>query len=319
MVKVSVIIPVYGVEKYIERCARSLFEQTLEDIEYIFVNDCTKDSSIEILERVISEYESRKGNIKIVNNLHNLGLPQSRKTGLQHATGEYIAHCDSDDWVDRNLYEKLYESATTNQSDIVVCDFLVHRNNGIDLRIGTRTDDINKYIAHLLFQRVPVSMSNKLIKREIYYRDVCFPTDNMGEDMGTTLQLITYCNHVSHIEGTYYHYDGRTVSITRDISKEATLSRALQASRNVSFAIRFFKDSDDEIIKDGITHLKFMQRKQYYPIIHHKDAYNVWKQTFPEINKDVLFKRSLLISTRERIKFFLILIGIFPILKKILK
>lgn len=317
MAKVSVIIPIYGVENYIERCARSLMEQTLDDIEYIFVNDCTQDSSIEILERVISEYKYRENKVKIVHHEINRGLPQTRKTGLLYATGEFIAHCDSDDWVDCELYEKLYESAISCNADIVVCDFFVHRTNGVvDLKVGTRTNDIKTYISNLLFQKNPLSMFNKLIRREIYSNEIIFPTDNMGEDMATTLQLLAYCRYVSHIEGAYYHYDGTTISITRKASKEATLARALQACRNCCLAIRFYKDSKDVDIKNGIVHLKFMQRRQFMPIINHNDAYKIWRCTFPEINRDVIFKRAISISIVERIKFLLTLINVFPLFKQ---
>ena len=92
---VSVIVPIYGVEKYIERCARSLLEQTIENIEYIFVNDCTKDNSIAILESVIKEYPHREHQVRIIHHGTNKGLPQARKTGLLNAHGEYIAHCDN--------------------------------------------------------------------------------------------------------------------------------------------------------------------------------------------------------------------------------
>lgn len=111
MPKVSVIIPVYGVEKYIERCARSLFEQTLVDMEFIFVNDSTKDNSIDILLKVINEYPQRKNQIKILHHEVNKGLPAARQTGIKVAKGDYIAHCDSDDWVTSNAYQEMYETA----------------------------------------------------------------------------------------------------------------------------------------------------------------------------------------------------------------
>ncbi|MBO5667722.1 MAG: glycosyltransferase family 2 protein, partial [Lentisphaeria bacterium] len=89
-IKVSVCIPVYGVEKYIERCARSLFEQTMRDgIEFIFVNDCTPDKSIEILEQILSEYPHRQEQTKIIHHKQNGGLVAARNTGLAHASGEY--------------------------------------------------------------------------------------------------------------------------------------------------------------------------------------------------------------------------------------
>ena len=121
MPEVSVCIPVYGVEKYIERCARSLFEQTMTDgIEFIFVNDCTTDKSIEILERILAEYPGRQAQTKIIHHATNKGLVAARNTGLAHATGDYIIHCDSDDWVDLNFYESLYKKAVETGADVVV-------------------------------------------------------------------------------------------------------------------------------------------------------------------------------------------------------
>ena len=124
-VKVSVLVPVYGVEKYIERCARSLFEQTMKDgIEFIFTDDCTRDRSIEILEKVVEEYPERKSQVKIIHHEKNQGLVSARVTGLKEAVGEYVIHCDSDDWVEREMYEIMYRQAKDTDSDIVVCDFL---------------------------------------------------------------------------------------------------------------------------------------------------------------------------------------------------
>ena len=92
MKKVSVLVPVYGVEKYIEECARSLFEQTYGNIEYVFVDDCSKDGSIAILERVAEEYPQRKSQTRIIRHDHNRGLGGARLTALQKATGEYVTH-----------------------------------------------------------------------------------------------------------------------------------------------------------------------------------------------------------------------------------
>ncbi len=103
MIKVSVIIPVYNVEKYIEHCARSLMEQTLMDIEYIFVDDCTPDHSMEILQRVLTDYPERLESIRIIHHTQNSGLATVRNTGLQSAQGEYIKHCDRADWVEPDM------------------------------------------------------------------------------------------------------------------------------------------------------------------------------------------------------------------------
>ena len=112
MPKVSVVIPIYGVEKYIERCAVSLFEQTLHDIEFVFVDDCTPDHSIEILKQVIEKYrpcfEEKNYAVRIERMSSNSGLPTVRRHGVSWCSGEYVTHCDSDDWVAPNMYELLY-------------------------------------------------------------------------------------------------------------------------------------------------------------------------------------------------------------------
>ena len=100
MYQVSILVPVYGVEKYIERCARSLFEQTYENLEYIFVNDCTPDKSMEILMRVMEDYPNRKGNVRIFHHEHNRGLSAARNTALDAATSPFVTHVDSDDYLD---------------------------------------------------------------------------------------------------------------------------------------------------------------------------------------------------------------------------
>ena len=96
MHKISIIVPIYNVEQYIERCARSLFEQTYDDIEYVFVDDCSPDNSLNILYEVLNDYPHRISNVKIIRHIENKGLTAARNSGLEVATGDYIAHCDSD-------------------------------------------------------------------------------------------------------------------------------------------------------------------------------------------------------------------------------
>ena len=317
MHKVSVIIPIYGVEKYIERCARSLMEQTLDDIEYIFVNDCTTDSSMEILSQVINEYDNRKGATNIIHHAYNRGLPQARQTGLLYASGQYIVHCDSDDWIDSQLYETMYNTAIAKDVDMVVCDCKIIKETSVDIRQGTRETNISNYTINMLFQKDPLSMWNKMIKKSIYENNIIFPQYNMGEDMATTLQLARYCKTLAFVEGVYYYYDGTTLSITRNETKAATLSRALQACANAQLVIDAFSRDTDNNVKHGLTHLKFMQRKLMMPIINHKDVYKIWKNTFPEINREVLFKRAVKINFYNRLKFFLTLINLLPYIKEL--
>src|SRR5690606_33802156 len=125
---VSVIIPIYGVEKYIEKCVRSLFSQTLTDVEYIFIDDCSPDASIAILEKLIFEYALEK-NVSIIRHQTNRGLPSARNTGLEYAKGIYIFHCDSDDFLEKDALEVLYNAAKASSADIVWSDFYLSFEN----------------------------------------------------------------------------------------------------------------------------------------------------------------------------------------------
>jgi glycosyltransferase involved in cell wall biosynthesis len=129
MPKVSIIVPIYNVENEIERCARSLLEQTLIDIEFIFVNDCTPDKSMEILSRVINDYPERRAQIKIINNSSNCGTLATRLSGIRISTGDYFLCCDSDDWMDLDAVEKIYREATKTSADIIGYNYVMEFGN----------------------------------------------------------------------------------------------------------------------------------------------------------------------------------------------
>ena len=195
MVKVSVIIPVYGVEKYIERCAKSLFEQTLHDIEYLFIDDCSPDNSIKILESLLDSYPSRKANTRILKMSTNSGQAAVRMRGMKEATGEYLIHCDSDDWVDHQMYEKMYNYAKSNDYDMVWCDY--YRTDGINNHIITQENATDKESLLKAFLSVKIigSLCNRLYKRKLQdLPDFIYPQDNMTEALVVTTQLVLNAN-----------------------------------------------------------------------------------------------------------------------------
>lgn len=102
---VSILVPIYGVEKYIKRCAISLFEQTYKNIEFVFVNDCTRDSSISVLKDVVTEYPYLANKVKIINHIHNKGLAAARNTAIKESSGDFVFHVDADDWLEKTAIE----------------------------------------------------------------------------------------------------------------------------------------------------------------------------------------------------------------------
>ena len=196
--KVSILVPVYGVEKFIERCAISLFEQTFEDIEYVFVNDCTPDKSIDILKEVLEKYPDRKAQVKIINHEVNKGLAGARNTGVENANGDYILHVDSDDYLEVNAIELLYKKAISDNADIVVCDYIFEWSNYKEIFNINVGDDNVKFIQCILSSKLMIGVVNKLIRKTLYTENNIKAIEgiNLGEDLMTIPKLIYYSKKV---------------------------------------------------------------------------------------------------------------------------
>ena len=310
MPKVSVIIPVYGVERYIERCAVSLFEQTLDDIEYIFVDDCSPDRSIEILNQVIGKYPRRKDQVQIIHHASNQGLALARQTGLKAATGEYIAHCDSDDWVDNDMYSQMYSEAITNNSDVVICDYIL-TNGTSDMGIikSCHADTPKQEIKNCLFQRDPWSLWNKLFRKKVY-SNIQYPKDAMGEDMATTIQLLWNCESMSYISKPYYKYYYNPESITKKVTRENCINRFEQLSKNTDIVLNFLNSNGAKIFEAELVVYKNFIRSVLYPLVYDRKYYTIWNTMFVNLNKQALLSKN--ISVPEKIRIILTMLHLYP-------
>lgn len=206
---VSIIVPVYNVENFIEKCATTLFEQDYDNIEYIFVNDCTPDGSIGVLKKIIEKYPNRKNSIKIINKEKNEGLPQARKTGLENSNGEYIMHVDSDDWVELDMVSSLVKEAIKTDADIVICDYYVNYKD----KEKYCSQDINlynldKYLMDcFVLKTQKVSIWSKFCKRNVY-QNIEFPTFSNAEDFFIHIQIFYhYFNDIHYLNKAFLHYN----------------------------------------------------------------------------------------------------------------
>ena len=213
MPEVSVIVPVYNVEKYLEKCLNSLVNQTLENIEIIIVNDGTKDNSEEIIKKFIEKYPKKIVYLK----KENGGLSDARNYGIPYAKGEYIAFLDSDDYVEKDIYKVMYELAKKENSDMVVCDFLWEYPNKVREDIG----QVYKGKKEML-EKVRVVAWNKLIRKSILEKtQIQFPKGLRYEDVEFTYKLIPHLNKVSFLKKPYIHYIQRENSIS-NVQNERT-------------------------------------------------------------------------------------------------
>lgn len=223
--KISVIIPVYGVEKYIERFARSLFEQTLtEKVEFIFVNDCTPDNSIIILQNTIEKYPKIEEQVKIINNPVNSGQSPSRNNGIKASKGEYIICLDSDDWVEPTMLEDMYNKAITDNCDVVIVDYFVNTNKK-QICISQKPEKLDglNCANQILNNTLHGSWWNKLFKRNLVVNSNIIEPQlgmNMMEDLMVTTQLLLHAKKVGYVEKAYYHYFLNTSSVSQTVSEK---------------------------------------------------------------------------------------------------
>ena len=204
MPKVSVIVPVYNVEEYLERCLDSLVNQTLKDIEIIIVNDGSTDGSKEKIQKYINTYK----NIVYLEK-KNGGLSSARNYGIPYAKGEYIGFVDSDDYVELTMYEKMYNKAIEDKSDMVECDFIWEYPN-------KKREDIGKVYSSKkeAIIEARVVAWNKIIKKDIIEKTkITFPEGLRYEDIEFFYKIVPYLDKISFVKETLVHYVQRESSI----------------------------------------------------------------------------------------------------------
>lgn len=243
MPKVSVLVPVYKVEAYIERCARSLFEQTLDDMEFIFVDDASPDNAIPILQEIISHYPNRKSQVHIVHHDTNLGLTAARNSALRIATGDFIAWCDSDDYVAPDMYKSLYEKALREKVEVVFCDFFMSYSSHEEYhKTLEKNEDRVTFIKQYLVQSWTV-LWNMIISRSLLLvHDLQFPKGvTYCENFYLTVRVLFYANKIEKVNDAFYHYNRANMSsIMHHLSeKEADDERKVYLD-----TIRFFLENN---------------------------------------------------------------------------
>ena len=295
--KVSILVPIYGVEKYIERCARSLFAQSYSNIEYVFVNDCTKDRSIEVLMDVLEEYPHRKEQVKLISHEQNRGLAAARNTGVANMTGDFLWHIDSDDYITTDAVEILVEEATKTNADIVIMgcnNIYTHKT----IPCSINECEKHTYIKNILLNTMPAAMWNKFYNASFYKKTGILSIEgvNQGEDYAVVPRIVYYASKIAWLEKPLYFYDLTNQS---SYSNNISLTSIESMKKADDILYEFFKNID--VYKDVIDKLyirsmlfliKTSHRKRYKNIIN---IYN---------NCDI--KDLPTLSTSDRIIFYLL-------------
>ena len=208
--KVSVIIPVFQVERYIRQCAESLRTQTYDHLEFVFVNDGSTDHSMDILMEILEADPSFKSKSKIIN-LDHQGLPAARMAGIAATTGDWIIHVDSDDWVEPDYIKLLAEAAKEEGADVAYCDFIKEYDTRKVSKIDRENDffpsDGHEALKALHNSRIRAYMWNKLIHRSLYDAVKLFPPIcGYHEDIVFQTQLLYNAKKCVHVHQALYHY-----------------------------------------------------------------------------------------------------------------
>lgn len=288
MPKVSVIIPIYGVEQYIERCANSLMNQTLDDIQYVFINDCTKDKSMQILQSVIENYPERRDQILILNNECNKGLAYTRTRGILNANGDYLIYCDSDDYVEPEFCQFLYEKAIKEEADLVACNYFESLNGGDEHAIchTYTTSNPRQAIRDIYKHNLPTFGWMHLIKRSLYIENNIFPFEgiNSGEDLNVIFRIMFFAKKLVHVEKPLYHYQRRSGSLTLTADYIGLWNNYL--TKNINGLEQFVIQQDaEQEFRTTINYLKF--QKKMFLLAGDKPQLKIWWQAWPESNKDI--------------------------------
>ncbi len=292
---ISVIVPVYGTEAYIEECLISLFNQTkTKNVEFILVNDCTKDRSIDIANKVISDYKDL--DITIINHEKNKGIAATRQTGIDASKGYYVIQIDSDDWCEPKMLEELYNKAKMDNSDIVICDYYINddkMNCYVDQPIA---NNCHKTIELLLSDNLLGYSWNKLIKRELYtFNNIDYIEGiNFAEDLIVNIKLFSNTENISYLNKAYVYYRKNQSSLSSKLSSKSILDWAMAYQEIYDYLLS--KNIPDLL---NLTRVKMIKFK----FCRIRDAKNLKEQIlytklYPEFTSNLLSFKELPIHQR---------------------
>ena len=250
---VSILVPIYKVEPYIERCVRSLFGQTYSELEFVFVDDCSPDNSCDIIQRLLEEYPNRKRTTKILHHSINRGLAAARNTALDNATGDFICVVDSDDWLEEDAIEKLVRMQSETGADIVSGNALMHYEEG-DKELINSTD-LNK--EQILIQQLKDTWTmctfiwGRIYRRSLYedHGIRCKEGANYAEDRYQVVRLFYFAKKVSYVDDIVYNYEKRnetSITVLQKKDIKAYIRSQYQHLQNWIGIRNFFSDKESQ-------------------------------------------------------------------------
>lgn len=289
-IKVSILVPFYKVEKYVGRCVESLFTQTYQNIEYVFVNDCTPDKSMEVISKFMQKYGVEE-KCKMIVHEENKGISASRNDCLDNMTGDYFLFIDSDDYIDQNMVELLVEVAVKENADITGCGYIEEFADHSVEHPQRYTNDHNEMMRAITLLTLKGVMWKLLVRSSIVteHRDEVrfIPDRNMVDDYLFCCQIFYYAQRFAGVDKCMYHWVQYNPNNYTHTTVFAVESQAAAIRMTESF---YRKKGVYDVVEESLLQRKFVSK---LPLLLNNNCRDVqrWRELFPESN-DVWRKMS---------------------------
>ncbi|SHF39036.1 Glycosyl transferase family 2 [Bacteroides faecichinchillae] len=277
---VSIVVPIFNVERYIDKCLDSLFSQSYINIQYVFVNDSTPDDSMKHVERKLLEYPHRANQVCVVTHDVNKGLTAARRSGLQYAEGEYIWHVDSDDYISMDAVELLVNKANESDADMVLFNATEVYSNHYKIVVQSIPKIKEDYLYNVLTRQSRFELCFRFCKKDLYQGVELDPLVCYGEDYATTPRLIYNAKKIVYLDSVCYYY-------VKYNSSSYTASVNVRSVKSLERAMTIL--SDFFLKRDGSYYLRVLSLSKTFLKIHllkssvyNNDAFDYAMNIFPD-------------------------------------
>lgn len=308
-IQISILMPIYKVEQYIEKTLDSIFTQTYPYLDYVFVNDCSPDKSILVLKDTIKKHHIEADRYTIIDHVQNEGIAVSRADCIAYAKGDYVFFVDSDDWIERNTVEHLVAATKDGKIDIVGCDYMKEYLSGESTyHHENYSDSCRENLIRCLNYDISTVLWKLLIKRSLFEY---FPIShiNIGEDYIISIKLYYYAESFVSLPQAFYHYvqyNGNRLSF----QKQRSIDDHIKCVNEVESFLR-----EKGLYDDRICHSLLLRKfniKSNFVLDKRLLNEKTFNNTFPEAKS---IWRKMNYSKKECLKFWLAENGLFELLK----